>query len=400
MCLYPELIQNRKYIPNKKNGGKVPPLPLYVDSEGRIREDKRVLLVPVGCGRCMECRKRKGREWNVRLHEELRTKEKVIFITLTFSNESIYNITNGLNNKGERIPKRRKRVNGKLQPREYEKPINLEGYELDNEIATIAIRRFLERWRKKFGKSVKHWFITELGHKGTENIHMHGLIWTEEKEQTIKDIWDYGFIWMGDEKKKGYVNERTINYITKYVHKTDLKHREYKSKILCSQGIGSGYLQRLESLRNKYNDIDTIEYYTTRRGIKLALPIYYRNKIYSDQEREKLWTNMLDREVRYVCGEEIDISKGEEGYERIRDYWRKRNIEMGYGTNEKNWNRKLYERRRRMLKQKERLTKGAAACRGGATPSPINSEEEFISSDVGLLLRHQKKTEKELSEIW
>ena len=44
----------------------------------------------------------------------------------------------------------------------------LQGYELDNAIAAYAIRKFLERWRKKFKKSLRHWLVTELGHNGIE----------------------------------------------------------------------------------------------------------------------------------------------------------------------------------------------------------------------------------------
>ena len=36
-------------------------------------------------------------------------------------------------------------------------------------------RLFLERIRKKTGKSVKHWCVTEKGHTNTRRIHLHGL---------------------------------------------------------------------------------------------------------------------------------------------------------------------------------------------------------------------------------
>ena len=42
----------------------------------------------------------------------------------------------------------------------------------DNDIATKAIRLCLERVRKQTGKSVKHWFITEMGHEKTERPHL------------------------------------------------------------------------------------------------------------------------------------------------------------------------------------------------------------------------------------
>ena len=65
MCLYPKIIKNRKYVKNKKNGGNVP-----------TPTDPRVLMVPVGCGNCMECRKQKARQWQVRLSEEIRENKR------------------------------------------------------------------------------------------------------------------------------------------------------------------------------------------------------------------------------------------------------------------------------------------------------------------------------------
>ena len=199
MCLYPRLIQNRKYIPNKKNGGKVPPV-----------KDNRVLAVPVGCGKCMECRKQKMNNWKVRLNEEIKENSKCEFVTMTFSDESLR----------------------ELRKAAWEKNDNLKGYELENEIATIAVRRFLERWRKKNKKSIRHWLVTELGTTKSERLHLHGLIWSQDK-QMITERWGYGIVGYGK-----YVNERTINYIVKYVNKGDTVHREYQSIVLTSQGMG------------------------------------------------------------------------------------------------------------------------------------------------------------------
>jgi len=209
MCLYPKLIKNRKYTKNDKNGGVIPPI-----------LDKRVLAVPIGCGRCMECRKQKAREWQVRLLEDVRTNKNGKFITLTFSNESIAEINGIIEDRG-----------GK------------EGYERDNEIATIAVRRWLERWRKEHKKSLRHWLVTELGHNGTENIHMHGIVWTDKEIKEVTKHWKYGYVWEGKGKEKeNYVNERTVNYLIKYVTKMDKNHTEYKPKILTSAGLNPGLM--------------------------------------------------------------------------------------------------------------------------------------------------------------
>ena len=74
MCLYPKLIKNPKYKANKKNGGQVPPI-----------FDDRVVMVPIGCGKCMECCKQKANNWRVRLHEEIKKDNSGTFVTLTFN---------------------------------------------------------------------------------------------------------------------------------------------------------------------------------------------------------------------------------------------------------------------------------------------------------------------------
>lgn len=347
MCLFPQLINNRKYTANKKNGGVIPAV-----------SDKRTKLVPVGCGKCMECMKKKSREWQVRLMEEIRDRKDGVFVTLTFSNEQIKYIAEGKDTNGEQIWKWVKNKNNKgnkpKKYREFEKPIELEGYELDNEIAKIAVRRFLERWRKKYKKSVRHWLVTELGHNGTENLHLHGIIWTEQPKSEIDKIWGYGYTWIGDEKRGGWVNEQTVNYIVKYIHKIDEVHKEYKPRILTSAGIGSGYLKRMDRQRNEYVEGKTKEFYVTRDGLKMALPIYYRNHIYTEEQREKLWIEKLDKQVRYINGQEIDISQNEEDYYRTLEEARIKNKRLGYGDNSINWDRKIYERERRMLNYKKR----------------------------------------------
>ena len=77
MCLYPKLIKNRRYVPNKKNGGVPPQCP-----------DERLLYVTAACGKCMECRKQNQRQWLVRMSEELRTEPNAYFMTLTISDEN------------------------------------------------------------------------------------------------------------------------------------------------------------------------------------------------------------------------------------------------------------------------------------------------------------------------
>lgn len=305
MCLYPKLIKNRKYTLTKKNNGIIPKC-----------KDERIKWVPIGCGKCKECMKQKSREWQIRLYEEVRSDESGKFITLTFSEESMSKIFNEieLKSKNETV---------------------------DNAIAKLAVRRFLERWRKKFGKSVKHWLITELGHEGTERLHIHGILFTNVNNETIHQLWQYGYIWIGN-----YVNNATVNYIIKYVTKVDEQHKGYTPRILTSAGIGKGWLDKSDKRLNVYSGKETREYYRNQQGYKMALPKYYRNKIYSEEEREKLWINLIDKGVRWVNGLKVDATN-EELYTRAVATARKINERLGYGNDEKEWQKDSYDEQRR-----------------------------------------------------
>ncbi|AXH75320.1 MAG: replication initiator protein [Microviridae sp.] len=320
MCLYPKLIKNPKYKATKKNGGIIPAV-----------LDNRVKYVPIGCQRCMECRKKKAREWQLRLSEDIKKQTNGKFITLTFSNEDykkIHAIT----------------------------PNELTPYDKDNYIATYATRHFLERWRKKYKKSLRHWLVTELGHNGTHNIHLHGIIWTNENYNTIAQYWKYGHIWPDkDNYKKTYVNLRTVNYIIKYVSKMDNDHKHYNSIILTSPGIGNNYTNTYNSRLNKYNGQNTIETYRTTTGHKINMPIYWRNKIYSEKEREELWLLKLDKQERWIMKEKVSVKNGEEEYNKLLKWYQQQNIKLGYQTDTINWTEKKYEQEKRQLMQQARI---------------------------------------------
>ena len=319
MCLYPKLIQNPKYKKTKKNKGVIPKM-----------DDPRVGLVPIGCGNCMECCKKRSNGWKVRLMEEMRCIHNAKFVTFTFSDESLIDLEDDLKEDG----------------------CWLEGYDLENQIAKLAMRRFRERWRRKFKKSVKRWFVTELGGNFSERIHFHGLLWTDEPDEVIQERWAYGHVHVHE-----YVNESTITYLTKYMTKKDFKHKFYKPLVLCSPGIGSQYMGRYDVNNNKYKGPDTNEKYRFRSGFKVALPIYYRNYVYSEEEREKLWLHKLDEEIRWVDGYKIDVSENDDSYYHLLNLARLKNERLGYGDSEDDWERKRYERSRRLIQSYRRRKK-------------------------------------------
>lgn len=311
MCLYPTYLPNPKYKPNKKNGGIIPHCP-----------DERLKLIQADCRNCRECMNSQASEYNIKLKEELRhNKTKAHFITGTFSPEAL-----------AKLSKRKE-----LQA--------LEGYNRENELVKIAIRLFTDRYKKKYKHRPRHWLITELGHGATEHIHFHGILWSNEPKAEIEKLWGYGFMDFGK-----YVSEQSVNYITKYVTKQDFQHKCYKPKVMTSKNIGAGYLERSDAQRNKFNpNGETNTTYTDRSGRKRSLPLSWRNKLYTDREKELIRIEKENKNERWVWGERVDISteKGVKEYEKLQQWYRMKNARLGYGSKEQNWEQKMYEHNRR-----------------------------------------------------
>ena len=121
MCIYKKTVRNRKYTITKKNGGEIP-----------LCRDERQRWINVPCGQCFVCRKRKAREWKLRLTEEFKVDKNAKVVLLTFSNQAYNDIIAGYDLRGRKI----------------RDELKLSGYELDNEVARIAVKQFRERWRK------------------------------------------------------------------------------------------------------------------------------------------------------------------------------------------------------------------------------------------------------------
>lgn len=297
MCLYPKLIKNKRYCKTKKNKGVIPPCP-----------DERLRYVTAACGKCFECMKQKGRAWQVRLSEEIRQDPRAIFVTLTISEES------------------------------WEKLRKKYSYSSEEDYIKKMVRLFLERIRKETKKSIRHWLTTERGEKNTERYHLHGLIWGDKDGLLTTRLWQYGFVYIGE-----YVNEKTCTYVTKYITKRDKKHKDFIPTILCSAGIGAGYLNRADSELNRYRESKTNETYRLRNGVKLNLPIYYRNKLYTDEEREQLFLEKIKKGKVWIMGQECDIRDEATYYAMLRDAQKR--AQQLHGDDPIKWDEAKYLRR-------------------------------------------------------
>lgn len=338
MCLYPKKIINKKYQPNKKNGGVVPTLPIIgTDEYGYEIYDERILYVEVPCGRCKECCEAKAREWQCRLTEEIKDWKYMYFVTFTFSPEALREILFKHN-----IPE-------------------------CNAAAAYALRHSLELYRKYNKKSYRHWFVTELGHENTERIHMHGILFFNEKQdfEVIErntqnngamckwKYWKYGHIFVGD-----WVNQQSVNYIVKYMNKIDNDHKTFVGQVLASPGIGRNYIEKLKitgETSYTYRPRETKDYYRLNNGSRIKMPKYYAKKLWNEEERELKWREFLDTGKIMLAGntyheKEIDIATAG----KITDKEREINKFLDYGDDTKEWRKMPQNITKRMLQDQER----------------------------------------------
>lgn len=354
MCLYPKLLRNPhfkdRWFWDKLNSDNEMFINRIADELIHNGEIKNVsqLYVPIGCGRCVECLKKKANEWRTRLLFEMsmnKLLERPLFVTLTFRNEALDKLEN-----------------------------ELEVSE-SNAVATVAVRRFLERVRKKKKKSYRHFLVTELGGSDghSERIHLHGVIWTNDKIDDLKKFWSYGNIYVGE-----YCNERSINYIVKYIFKLDPKHKGYIPKILCSPGIGAAYCQTKDFELRKYNGDQTNDTLRLPSGQTVNMPIYYRNKLYNEWEKMDLWWQKIQKKTRYVNGIKIkiDTEEGIQYYKSVLTKAQEENKLLGYGDSSEEWAKCSYNTRLKTINIKKNLEKKLTPIKKDVKLSKNNKNNE------------------------
>ena len=62
--------------------------------------------------------------------------------------------------------------------------------------------------------------------------------------------------------------------------------------------------------------------------------------------------NRLDKEIRFVMGEKIDVSKDDTNYYNTLEYYQKLNKSLGYGDDSFDWDKKMYKYKKNWLRYK------------------------------------------------
>lgn len=283
MCLNPIKMTNPAYRISKKN-------PLNT----RTPLDERLRYITVPCGHCAECRRKKKMSWQIRLQEHnkymIQQGYKGYFVTLTFDEISLIKLSYKSHTDSALV------------------------------ICSLAIKLFRDRFRKSSYSDISdlHYFlIPELGHQGTERLHLHGIIWLNKElpeiytdryvkprtyGSTLSNVWLYGNIYFGHD-----VSNRAINYITKYILKVDKDRPDFHPNPYHSRFLGDNFLT--EHSNYKFNGEKTVTQYRLDNGKMTALPSYYMHKLYNPIEREKLQIQLLDREYQYIHGIKVHKSQ-------------------------------------------------------------------------------------------
>lgn len=146
------------------------------------------------------------------------------------------------------------------------------------------IQLFFKRLRKaQFGSTksdIKYYACGEYGGR-TQRPHYHIIIFNAKLE-LINDSWNKGHIYYGS------VTGQSIGYTLKYMTKQKKKgqHKLPGAEFsLMSKGLGISYLENQTMVNWHIKDMVNRVYCTTEQGIKIAMPRYYKDKLYLEQER-------------------------------------------------------------------------------------------------------------------
>ncbi len=253
---------------------------------GRIGE---FLYNTLPCGHCAECLSTRIEDWIIRLKEELRVSQYSLFLTLTYNDD------------------------------------NLPDGNLPSKKDVQLFHRYLRRKGLKF----KYFIVSENGEQ-YNRIHYHGIYfftaYIEDLYSILVSTWNKGYIFMGD------ANGKTIRYVTKYILKDfgGTKDNFY----LMSKNLGLNYVERM--LNWHRSDLLNRCYYPDGK-FKKHMPRYYRNKIYTENEK-----SLINHHQDLHLSSQVDCFSSGEFYNQIQNQLEK----------QRRWERKIQEH-----KNKKKSTK-------------------------------------------
>lgn len=225
--------------------------------------------------------KRRVSGWSFRLMKEGERSESALFVTLTYDTQYV--------------------------------PISPHGYMT---LKKSDLQKFFKRLRKLSDARIKYYAVGEYG-STRYRPHYHIILFNADIEQVER-------AWALDNKKIGdihcgQVSEASIGYTLKYVskpkriplHQRDDRLPEFS---LMSKKMGDNYLNE-KMIKWHKNDLTNRMYVPIKDGKKIAMPRYYKEKIYTMEEKKSIFLTMQNIAEQEERQERIDLG---ERYEQVK----------------------------------------------------------------------------------
>lgn len=200
--------------------------------------------VAVPCGKCPNCKRAKISSWLFRLEKELEVSTSCMFVTLTYNQKNV-----------PRVGK-----NMVLNPRD--------------------LTLWFKRLRKLDGAKIKYYAVGEYGSK-KGRPHYHIILFNCSNPEYLQKAWGKGFVY------SPMLNSLYgVKYVLKYLNKSEKTNKQFPEFTRISKGIGLNYL-----------DLHTVNYHRlsfsrtyvrNSAGYRIAMPKYYKDKIFSEKEKKLL----------------------------------------------------------------------------------------------------------------
>lgn len=266
--------------------------------------------VPVPCGRCPNCRKRRVDDWVFRIQQEERGALSSYFITLTYDGNTVP-LAQG---SGRMTLNPDDLTNFFKRLRYYEeRQFNRKKYpHLYYQAGTTINKKGKSVPKYKQVHPIKYYACGEYG-TNRWRPHYHVIILNVKDTKNITKAWTLGGI---DSRS---CSGNAIAYTTGYVNKLkrvpaypgDDRHPEISR---MSKGLGEPYLT---DVVKKYHTEDLSRLYCTKLdGSKIAMPRYYRKKLFNGgqrlaqlriiQDEVKIQEEKAYKDFRDMYGDEAD----------------------------------------------------------------------------------------------
>lgn len=235
------------------------------------------------CGRCVYCKKRRASSWSFRLQHHMRKNPLASFVTLTYNTDHVP------------ITEKRRMSLDKDHIKNFFKRLRQIQERKDKALFDRGIIT------KYYGKKISYYLAGEYGSKYSRP-HYHIILFNCAPESVIRAWRDpkshapFGSLYFGT------VAPASISYTLKYISK-DAKVPQYKGDDRVpefqrmSKGIGLGYITS-NRIKWHLNDLFGRSYgQLLDSDIKVALPRYYKDRIYTALERQMIGEALQSKQL-------------------------------------------------------------------------------------------------------